>query len=337
MGSPLGPTLANIFLCHNEENWLNNCPDQFKPKYYQRYVDDIFVLFGNKDNVNKFDKYINSRHQNMSFSKEIEVESRLSFLDIKIEKSIKFITSIYRKPTFSGIYLNFKSHAPTKYKSGLINCLLYRIYYLCSNWDIIHREINNIKAILLKNKYPLNFIDNCVRIFLKNIFITSSRKEDIASKKEFTIILPFLGKQSNIIKTKLNKLFSELYPTARLKIIWTCGIKIGSYFKFKDVIPTHIRSLVVYKFTCSGCNTTYIGKTKRHYKIRMCEHLGISHRTGRNLKYNSSNATAIREHIEKTGHLGIFDNFQILSSAKSNFECLIKESLLIKKFDPELR
>ena len=95
----------------------------------------------------------------MSFSKEIEIDSCLAFLDIKIEKSIKFITSIYRKPTFSGIYLNFKSHAPTKYKSGLIYCLLYRIFNLCSNWDIIHREINNIKAILLRNKYPLNFID----------------------------------------------------------------------------------------------------------------------------------------------------------------------------------
>ena len=26
MGSPLGPTLANIFLYHHETTWLNNCP-----------------------------------------------------------------------------------------------------------------------------------------------------------------------------------------------------------------------------------------------------------------------------------------------------------------------
>ena len=68
----------------------------------------------------------------------------------------------------------------------------------------------------------------------------------------------------------------------------------------------------------------------------MCEHLGISHRTGKNLKYNSLSATAIRTHLEKTGHVGLYDNFQILSSAKNDFECLVKESLLIKKFDPEL-
>ena len=26
MGSPLGPSLANIFLCHHETKWLNDCP-----------------------------------------------------------------------------------------------------------------------------------------------------------------------------------------------------------------------------------------------------------------------------------------------------------------------
>ena len=45
MGSPLGPTLANIFLCHHETMCLKNCPKSFKPVYYKRYVDDIFVLF----------------------------------------------------------------------------------------------------------------------------------------------------------------------------------------------------------------------------------------------------------------------------------------------------
>lgn len=336
MGSPLGPTMANIFLCHNEDIWLTNCPEQFKPKYYQRYVDDIFVLFCNKDHVNKFDKYINSRHQNMNFSKEVEIDSCISFLDIKIKRCMEFVTSIYRKPTFSGIYMNFKSHAPIEYKKGLINCLLYRIFNLCTNWDIIHREINNLKAILLRNKYPLNFIDYHVRIFLRNIFVASRKKEEVASKEEIRIILPFLGNQSNIVKRQLNRLFCEFYPNAKLKIIWTCGIKIGNYFKFKDIIPSHIRSLVIYQYTCSGCNTTYIGKTKRHFKVRMCEHLGISHLTGKKLKYNYSNATAVREHIEKSGHIGNFDDFNILNSARNDFECLIKESLLIKKFDPEL-
>ena len=30
MGNPLGPSLANIFLCYHENNWLENCHEQFK-------------------------------------------------------------------------------------------------------------------------------------------------------------------------------------------------------------------------------------------------------------------------------------------------------------------
>ena len=45
MGSPLGPTLANAFLCHFEKDWLDNYPSHFKPIVYRRYVSDIFVLF----------------------------------------------------------------------------------------------------------------------------------------------------------------------------------------------------------------------------------------------------------------------------------------------------
>ena len=39
MGSPLGPTLANIFLCFHEQIWLVNCPAKFKPVIYRRFAD----------------------------------------------------------------------------------------------------------------------------------------------------------------------------------------------------------------------------------------------------------------------------------------------------------
>ena len=28
---------------------------------------------------------------------------------------------------------------------------------------------------------------------------------------------------------------------------------------------------------CGGCNATYYGKTKHHFKVQICDHLGISH------------------------------------------------------------
>ena len=38
MGSPLGQTLANTFLCHYAKEWLVSCTIKFKPKLYKRYL-----------------------------------------------------------------------------------------------------------------------------------------------------------------------------------------------------------------------------------------------------------------------------------------------------------
>ena len=33
MGTPLGPSVANAFLAHHEENWLDSCPLKYRPLY----------------------------------------------------------------------------------------------------------------------------------------------------------------------------------------------------------------------------------------------------------------------------------------------------------------
>ena len=125
------PVLAEIFLCHMEIKWLNDCPDSFKLVYYQRYVDDIFLMFNAPAQVNKFLQFMNSRHDNIRFTVETEEDNKLPFLDILVSKENGCInTNIYRKPTFSGVYSNFKSFIPAKYKANLVATLLYRIYHL---------------------------------------------------------------------------------------------------------------------------------------------------------------------------------------------------------------
>ena len=54
MGQPLGPTFANIFMCFHEQNWLEQCPSEFAPILYKRYIDDTFVLFKDKAHVHLF-------------------------------------------------------------------------------------------------------------------------------------------------------------------------------------------------------------------------------------------------------------------------------------------
>ena len=125
MGSPLGPSLANAFLSYHEKNWLNNCPQGFKPVFYWRYVDDISILFKSNDHLKYFQEFLNSCHINMSFSMETEKENKLSFLDLEVICEVgKFTTTIYRKPTFSSVYSNFKSFLPSVYKFCMVCTLV---------------------------------------------------------------------------------------------------------------------------------------------------------------------------------------------------------------------
>ena len=163
---PFRPTLANVFMCHFENIWLENCPSHFKPIVYWRVVDDTFLLFRSKDHVNKFRKYLNKQHKNIKFTSEIEENDLLSFLYIKISReNNKFVTSVYCKPTFSGVFTNFESFIPDIYKRGLIETLLHRSFRLCSNYENFHREIETLKSILKRNSYPHNLVNHCIKRF----------------------------------------------------------------------------------------------------------------------------------------------------------------------------
>ena len=87
MGSPLGPSLASTFLAHYEQIWLNDCPNEFKPVYYKRYVDDIFVLFRSPHHLEKFNEYLNTKHANIKFTSEKEVNGSLPFLHVLISQN----------------------------------------------------------------------------------------------------------------------------------------------------------------------------------------------------------------------------------------------------------
>ena len=84
MGSPLGPTLANVFLCYHQKIWPHNCPCEFKSVIFRRYVYDTLLLFCSKlHHIDKFRNSLNRQHKNIRFNSKIENENSISFLDIK--------------------------------------------------------------------------------------------------------------------------------------------------------------------------------------------------------------------------------------------------------------
>ena len=102
MGSPLRPTLANVFLCDFEEQLMSDCPIDYKLVSYTRYLDDTF---SSDLHVTKFLNYMNSKHRNINLLSRVENNS-LCFLDIKFfSDGVKFQTSVYRKSIFSGVLI----------------------------------------------------------------------------------------------------------------------------------------------------------------------------------------------------------------------------------------
>ena len=85
---------------------------------------------------------------------------------------------------------------------------------------------------------------------------------------------------------------------------------------------------LVYEYKCSDYNATYYGKTKRHFKVRICEDLGISHLTDKKIKIDNNKLTAIQKHLLCCNYSPSFEDFSILTRESHDFKLKIMESLL---------
>ena len=143
--------------------WLNECLSQFTPVVYKHYVDNIFILFKSKEHLKLFVDYMNSKHSNIKFNFETENSNNFSFLDVKITRQNKqFVTSIFRKATFSGVFTNYDSLFSDTYKIGLVHTLLFRFFKICSSMEKFHIEVEHLRIIFKCNNYTVNIIDQCI-------------------------------------------------------------------------------------------------------------------------------------------------------------------------------
>ena len=98
-------------------------------------------------------------------------------------------------------------------------------------------------------------------------------------------------------------------------------------FSFKDRTPDALKSMVVYQFTCAGCNSRYIGETSRHLSTRIKEHT-VSDKNSHIFKHLSFSSTCKNLYTPTC--------FKILDSAKTSFDLKLKEAFHIKHGNPEL-
>ena len=84
MGSPLGPLMANAFMCSVEEKLAR---ENKLPSFYKRYVDDTLALVRDLSDATDLLACLNEAHPSIQFTMEIATNDRLPFIAWKSSKS----------------------------------------------------------------------------------------------------------------------------------------------------------------------------------------------------------------------------------------------------------
>ena len=146
--------------------------------------------------------------------------------------------------------------------------------------------------------------------------------------------MPFQGEFSYHVRNTLANLLKKTIPDVNFRFIFVNNNTIGSMFKCKDAVPTHLCSRIVYRYQCPDCTSRYLGSTYRNLKIRISEHKGVSYRTNANITKPSF--SKIRDHAIECNHPIREQGFVIKYKAKNTSDLRIAESLCIIKEKPEL-
>ena len=79
-----------------------------------------------------------------------------------------------------------------------------------------------------------------------------------------------------------------------------------------------------------------ISETKRHFKVRICKHLGSSYLAGKKVKIDSKKLTTIQEHFLYCNYSPSFEQISILTRKSNEFKLKITEIPLIVCYKPVL-
>ena len=115
MGSPVSVVVAEIVMQHAEEHALATCQQTIP--LWLCYVDNTFTAV-HRDEIDDFHNHLNEQNDDIQFTKEIEENGKLPFLD-----NNELQTTVYRKPTPTNRLLDESSYNPTSHKATTIKTL----------------------------------------------------------------------------------------------------------------------------------------------------------------------------------------------------------------------
>ena len=134
MGTPFAVVYAIIYLHYHESSVLKNL--RFKPIYFKRFIDDIFLIVHSKEQAIKFLDTYNDRNNNIILTSNMG--SSVDFLDITIFKGPRLNTlnrldfKTFQKPQNRYLYIPPTSYHNSSVFSNLIVSELKRYCITCS-------------------------------------------------------------------------------------------------------------------------------------------------------------------------------------------------------------
>ena len=337
MGSCLGPTFADFYMCNLENKVFNEHPS-LKPALYTRYVDDIFVATQDLQSLEilkcEFEKY-----SVLQFTYEKEKSGKLAFLDCLVTRmNEKFHTQVYVKDTNNGDCINYKSLCPERYKVGVIKTLLHRGYHISNDWETFHIEIVRIKQLLTNNNFPMKLIDETINKFIASKFKVNNNNNSTVKNE---IRLYFENQMTSNYKTEEKKLrnlvdqhLSTIDPDSKIKLqIYYKAKKVSNLFLKNKVYQNedpYQRHHVVYQYSCNraGCTTSnYIGYTTCTLHERFKMHT-----------QNGSVIKHLREkhNIQKILRKDILKDTTVLATCMDRRKLIMSEAVIIKEKRPTL-
>ena len=91
---------------------------------------------------------------------EVEKDGSLPFLGTLLQRRDdgSLDVTVYRKPTHTDRYLDFRSHHPSHVKRGLVRCLYDRARSITTRQDNLQKEECQLTKVLKQNGYSSPFI-----------------------------------------------------------------------------------------------------------------------------------------------------------------------------------
>ncbi len=163
-GSPVAPSVANLFMAHLENDVLDRWRD--KLILYKRYIDDIIIIFkGTVEEVEECKHSFNNMHSKIKLTWTVD-EQNTTFLDLIIFKGgrypHKLDYKVHQKKLNNYLYLPWTSSHPANTKKSIILSETQRYVRNCSTFKHYFKVKNKFAYRLQQRGYPPAVINEVI-------------------------------------------------------------------------------------------------------------------------------------------------------------------------------